>query len=262
METLQEFLKRKDIRTYLKERPGDYIQKSFTRDPLRPIVYAPDRLYSPADGFITYARVVQPDERLVQVKGVQYTVRELLRDKSYNHTSLVVGVYMTFLDVHFNRMPTDGWLEYKFLPPIDGYNLSMRMIEEALLSGRVPDFSSGTYLVKNQRCVCTVRSPHYDKPIYIVQIADEEVDRILQFSPSGTYYRQGDKFSLVIGGSQVDLVVPLSTKYFVENLVVDRENMHVEAGIDPLARIGHMQVHQLLQTVFTTRATTIKSVKG
>lgn len=258
MQTLREFFEREDIKHLMKQPVGHYLQYSFTRDPLRPIIYNPDYLYSPADGFILYAKIVKPTENIVEVKGVNYTLRELLRDPDYKHTSLVVGIYMTAYDVHWNRVPTDCWLQHVHLPPIDGYNLSMREIEDAYLRHQLPDLKSATYLTKNERVVNILKSPYYDLPIYIVQIADAEVDRILHFSDDPTNYLQGEKFSLVIGGSQVDLIVPLSQKHFVQNLVHDKLNYHVEAGLDALASIGLIKPRTLSSSVIEKRTAIIK----
>lgn len=234
METINEFLNRKDIQQYLKQDVGKYVQYSFTRDPVRTVIYNPEVLYSPADGFILYSKVVSPTEPIVEVKGLTYSLRELLRIKNYSYDSLVVGIYMSAVDVHYNRVPIDGWLEHYHLPPIKGYNTSMRYIEQQIFKNRKIQLEDATYLVNNERVVNKLTSPYYDLPIYIVQIADSEVDKILHFSNESEYYLQGDKFSLVISGSQVDIVVPISSKYYIDSLVNDKIHYHVEAGIDVL----------------------------
>lgn len=258
MQTAKEFFEREDIKNYMKQRVGNYLQHSFTRDPFRSIIYNPDYLYSPADGFILYAKIVKPTEDIIEVKGINYTLRELLRDQNFKYTSLVIGIYMTTYDVHWNRVPTDCWLTHKHLPAIEGYNLSMRDIEDAYIRHRLPDFENAQYLTENERVVNILKSPYYDLPIYIVQIADAEVDKILHFTENTENYLQGEKFSLVIGGSQVDLIVPLSQKYFVQNLVHDKLNYHVEAGLDALASIGLIRPQRITASVINKRTAIIK----
>lgn len=260
MESLEEFLNREDIKR-LRELPaGELLSKEFPRDPFRAIVYDRFALLSPADGFILYSKFVKPDEKIVEVKGVNYTLKELLRLENFNSEALVIGIYMCALDVHYNRMPCSGYLEYYPLPPIRGFNDSMRSIEDRLLNKLPPDFDEATYLVNNYRMLNIIRSPYWKTPIYIVQIADADVDKILQYNPSGTYYLQGDKFSFVTMGSQVDLVIPTNQEFDIESLVSDKITYHVEAGVDTLVRIHpkRIKAKSLPKTVNQTRYQIIK----
>ena len=83
------------------------------RDPIRPGYSDPSYFFSPADGVIIYQGIVRPDESILDIKGKPYSLREALRDPVYDRTSLVIGVFMTFYDVHVNRIPYAGRL---FLP--------------------------------------------------------------------------------------------------------------------------------------------------
>src|SRR5260363_397238 len=73
--------------------------------------------FSPADGIILYQQVVEPDECLLDIKGKSYSLRDAIRDESYSQKSLVIGVFMTFFDVHVNRIPYSGRLSYRELDP-------------------------------------------------------------------------------------------------------------------------------------------------
>src|SRR5262245_60418034 len=88
-------------------------QHHFFRDPSRPAYSDPGYFFSPADGILLYQQTVQPDEPIVQIKGRDYTLRDALRDPSYNTPSLAIGIFMTFFDVHINRVPYRGRLSYK-----------------------------------------------------------------------------------------------------------------------------------------------------
>src|SRR5262245_28062117 len=89
----------------------------FFRDPSRPTYSDLRYFFSPADGVILYQRVVQADQSLVDIKGKAYSLQEALRDPSFAQECLVVGIFMTFFDVHVNRIPYPGRLSYRELEP-------------------------------------------------------------------------------------------------------------------------------------------------
>src|SRR5437867_3761038 len=85
-------------------------QYHFFRDPIRPTYSDLSYFFSPADGIILYQGIVQPKEPIVKIKGKAYTLQDALRDADYNEPSLVIGIFMTFFDVHVNRVPYPGQL--------------------------------------------------------------------------------------------------------------------------------------------------------
>ncbi|MEV6394062.1 phosphatidylserine decarboxylase [Streptomyces sp. NPDC051907] len=213
-------------------------ENHFFRDPRRPRYVDPRFFYSPADGIILYQRKVKPNEQLVDIKSVDYTLREALRDPDYQHESLVVGIFMTFFDVHTNRIPYGGYLKYRLLDPIATYNLPMIAMENAILDDLRIDLSTAAYLRQNQRMVSTVHSPRLGGNYHMLQIADYDVDCILPYRlKQNSAYRQGERFSQIRYGSQVELVVPLSDRYELE--VLQPDGWHVKAGLDPLIRVHH-----------------------
>src|SRR2546422_2743079 len=99
-----------DVHPY-RDKPVAWLsQYHFFRDPVRSTYSDPAYFFSPADGVILYQRVVGSDESIVEIKGKPYSLREALRDPAYDRPSLVVGVFMTFFDVHMNRVPYAGRL--------------------------------------------------------------------------------------------------------------------------------------------------------
>jgi phosphatidylserine decarboxylase len=208
----------------------------FFRDPCRP-TYADLRyFFSPADGVILYQRTVRPDECVVDIKGRPYSLREALRDPSYDHESLVIGVFMTFYDVHINRVPYPGRLSYKELDPIDTNNHPMLDVEIELLEKLRISTDSLEYLHHNQRVVNRIDSMQLGLRYHVLQIADYDVDCIMPFRmKQNEPYDQGERFSQIRYGSQVDLVVPLSRRY--EFLTVQATGDHVEAGVDPVIEV-------------------------
>jgi phosphatidylserine decarboxylase len=211
-------------------------QFHFFRDPIRPTYSDLSYFFSPADGIVIYQEKVQPDDPIVKIKGKAYTLRDALRDEAYNQPSLVIGIFMTFFDVHVNRVPYPGQLSYKELDPIDTYNHPMLDVEKSLLDDlRIPTESLG-YLHHNQRMVNRIYSSELGGPYYVLQIADYDVDCVTPFDlKQNQAAAQGERFSMVRYGSQVDLIVPLSKRFDFK--LLQQTGCHVEAGIDPLFKL-------------------------
>ena len=211
-------------------------QHHFFRDPMRPSYSDAGFMFSPADGVIIYQREAAPDEPIVEIKGRSYTLRDALRDPTYDAPSLIIGIFMTFFDVHVNRIPYAGRLSYCELDPVETYNLPMLDVEKYILDElRIPN-ETLDYLHANQRMVNRVYSSDLGQPYYVLQIADYDVDCITPFRlKQNRAFGQGERFSQVRYGSQVDLIVPLSARF--DFAAVQRTGVHVEAGLDPLVKI-------------------------
>ncbi len=68
-------------------------------------LFEPFILFASADGIILYQRKVDPGEPILDIKGKPYSLCAALRDNAYDRPSLVVATFMTFFDVHVNRIP-------------------------------------------------------------------------------------------------------------------------------------------------------------
>jgi phosphatidylserine decarboxylase len=239
MKTLSEFLKQSDVQKVERANPEKLMESDFNRDPMRAIYHDPYCFYSPADGFILYSKVVAPDKDIIKVKGVDYTVNALLQEEIEDAKEcLIVSVFMSALDVHINRIPTDGFISHKHIDPLKVTNLSMREVEKQILEGLKIDYSTMKYALYNERVKNKIVCPKLNQHYWIVQIADYEVDVISHFGDSGQYYTQGERFSVVRMGSQCDLIIPfINKKLKFRSLVDDKAGYHVEAGIDSLVEI-------------------------
>src|SRR5881296_3014773 len=78
-------------------------QFHFFRDPMRPTYSDSSYFFSPADGVIIYQKQVRAEDPIVEIKGKAYSLQDALRDKEFKAESLVIGIFMTFFDVHVNR---------------------------------------------------------------------------------------------------------------------------------------------------------------
>jgi phosphatidylserine decarboxylase len=211
----------------------------FLRDDARPIIQDPNNFYSCADGIVLYNKIVKNAQVKVEVKGVPYSVDDIMGKDILDGPCLVCGVFMTFADVHLNRIPYTGTLEYERIDPITTMNWSMDAQEEKIFGGTVPGGKkvrgvANQYLNNNARMLNTVYVPKYDYTYYIVQVADYDVNTILPFATQQRRMMlQGDRFSFIRWGSQCDLIMPLRKDLKIEPLIpVD---YHVEAGVDKVA---------------------------
>ncbi len=222
----------------VKDRPVSWLsQHHFFRDPSRPSYSDTSFFFSPADGIILYQRIVEPDDPILDIKGRPYSLRDAMRDDEYDRTSLVIGIFMTFYDVHVNRIPYPGRLSYRLVDPIDTYNHPMLELEQAMLERLRLPLEHAAYLHHNQRVVNRVDSPYLEDPYYILQIADYDVDSITPFElKQNQPAEQGQRFSQIRYGSQVDLVVPVSPSY--DLTTTQQTGSHVEAGLDTLIAIA------------------------
>lgn len=210
-------------------------QHYFFRDPSRPRYSDSSFFFAPADGVVLYRNTVAPDDSILDLKGKRYSLRDALRDDTFDQTSLVIGIFMTFFDVHINRLPYPGRLSYRLVDPVDTFNHPMLEVEESLLEDlRVP--SAGPYLHSNQRVVNRVDASTLGQSYYIVQIADYDVDCITPFElRQNQPCDQGARFSAIRYGSQVELVIPLSDR--LDFIPLQPVGFHVEAGVDPVVEI-------------------------
>ena len=233
--TLQDWLDT-DVRPFRDKSLAWLSQYHFFRDPIRPTYSDLSYFFAPADGIILYQREVGPDECIVEIKGRTYSLRDAMRDRDYDAQSLVVGIFMTFFDVHINRVSYPGRLSYREVDPIDTYNRPMLALEKSILQDLHISTDSMEYLHHNQRVLNRIYAMDLAQPYYLLQIADQDIDRITPFLlKQNQSVAQGQRFSQVRYGSQVDLIVPLSSRFELET--VQQTGDHVEAGIDPIIKL-------------------------
>jgi phosphatidylserine decarboxylase len=216
---------------------GELSNVFFFRDPLRPNYIDFEHFYSPADGTILYQKFIKdPTEPVVEIKGMNYTLQDVIGDKDYNVPSLVIGIFMSFYDVHINRIPYGGVLTYKPLDPIESTNKPMLAVEKDILNAAINP-NNMDYLKFNERMYNKIYVPSLDYTYHLVQIADEDVNVIAPFTnKQNDVFAQNERFSLIRWGSQVDLVLPLDERFDFELVLED--TMHVNAGLDKLVKIN------------------------
>jgi phosphatidylserine decarboxylase len=152
----------------------------FFRDPER---YGPrdDRLIlAPADG---------------RVVTVEKSIRE---ERFLAAPSTRVGIFMSPLDVHVNRVPVSGQVTAVHYQP-----------------GRFrPAFAANATEVNECNAV-TIRD-HQGRRVLLVQIAGILARRIVCSLKGGEQVSQGDRYGLIMFGSRVDLYCPPEVRLHVE----------------------------------------------
>lgn len=181
----------------------------FFRDP--PRTPPPEEgLVSPADGIVVYVRTAAPGEDVVVIKqGVRATIQDILRQDE-GEPKLVIGIFMSPLDVHYNRAPLAGTIGFIRRHPALGENAYMTPMQWRTLFDRAPHYRDSMHIVQNERVVTQFHGEYRGAPLsyYVVQIGARTVNGI------DSYYREGDPvprgatFGMIRVGSQVDLIVP------------------------------------------------------
>lgn len=211
-------------------------EEYFFRDPNRPLFSDSSYFFAPADGVILYTNIVDADEELVDIKGKSYSLRDAMRKEEYDKQSLVIGIFMTFYDVHVNRIPYSGRLRYEELESISSHNFPMLDVEKSIIDVLRPSTADAEYLFANQRVLNTIFSIDLAQEYYVLQVADYDVDCITPFRlKQNSSFAQNQRFSQIRYGSQVDLIIPLSQRFEYTPLL--EIGMHVEAGVDPIVKI-------------------------
>lgn len=238
MEKLKDFLRRPEVRKMINKPVRELATVDMNRDPFRPVYYDKRFMLSPADGFTLYAEEMNPKQDIVNVKGQEYTINSLLREE-IKERCLVIGIFMTIIDVHVNRMPTNGFVSFDKLPCLKVQNLSMRPIEKAILDNMKIDTNMMRYGPLNEAMKNRIMAPFLGQHYWLLQIADFEVDVIVPFGEQNAFWTQGERFSLVRLGSQVDIVIPLikGGKRFKCLIPDDGEIYHLTAGVDRIVEI-------------------------
>ncbi len=232
---LEEWLKT-DVKKANKMGVGKLSSEYFFRDPIRPSIINNELFYTPADGVILYQKIVNSGtDPILEIKGMNYSLQDLLVDSTYNEPSLVIGVFMSFYDVHINRIPYSGLLKYEQADAIQSYNMPMLALEKDILKKAInPD--NMEYVKNNERMINTIYSPMLDYTYYVVQIADEDVDVIMPFClDQNEPYNQNERFSQIRWGSQCDLILPLDDRFDFE--IIQNTTDHVECSVDPLVKL-------------------------
>lgn len=162
----------------------------FFRDPERRPPDDSGAIVSPADGEVLYVRESHGGMLPVANKqGQCYPLYELTRTPLRAQDAVVVGIGMSFLDVHVNRAPISG-----------------RVVLRRHFPGQFGSLRRPGMAFANERATTVIERG--DLQVAVVQIASRLVRQIVGFVREGDYVALGQRLGVIRLGSQVDLVVP------------------------------------------------------
>ena len=162
----------------------------FFRDPDRVPPKGQNLILSPADGLIKYIKHVEKGEIPMSSKRRESVkLSSPLTDIFTDGQGYLIGIGMTFLDVHVTRTPINGKLTY--FEHIPGKFISLKRDDAPYKNERVIE------IVENDKL-----------RVGFIQIASRLVRRIISYVNLGDELDLGQRIGVITFGSQVDIVLP------------------------------------------------------
>ncbi|MEO6837797.1 MAG: phosphatidylserine decarboxylase family protein [Ginsengibacter sp.] len=179
---------------------------SFFRSPKRNFTVAHHQVICPADG------------KVVVIEEINDT--EYFKDKR-----LQVSIFMSPANVHINRIPMSGKVEYS-------------------------QYHKGKYLVawspksslENERHCVVIKSDSVE--ILVKQIAGALAKRIVNYLKVGQAVSQGSEMGFIKFGSRVDVLLPVGTELNVKLNQLVKGGVTVLATIDTLIPLEEVKVNE------------------
>ncbi len=169
-----------------------------------------DGLLAAADGTVVYVKKFTAADEVISIKrGLVARLMDITREDA-PLPKLLIGVFMSPFDVHYNRAPLSGTVEFVRHHPGHGRNLNMGTMHRRVLARRDPYYRGSRHVVQNERTVTKINGTLKGAPAscYVVQIAAKTVAGIDSYVKSGDSVERGTIFGMIRIGSQVDIVVP------------------------------------------------------
>lgn len=186
----------------------------FWRDPERVPPETDGVVLSAADGEVVYVWNMTEDSAIaVSKRGRDYHLDELTGTMLATSPVHVVGVGMSFLDVHVTRCPVSG--QVKLTKHIPGKFISLGKEEAPFV---------------NERLTTVIENDALD--VAIVQIASRLVRRVQTYLKMGDTVSGGQRLGMIRFGSLVAIIFPDREGVQIEVTPGD----YVRAGISILAR--------------------------
>jgi phosphatidylserine decarboxylase len=188
----------------------------FFRNPPRNIPKG-ENIVSPADGTVVYVERVPPNEPIISVKNQRHiNVADIVR-KDFHEKKIVIGIFMSPFDVHYNRAPVSGQVELVRHYPARLKNHHMTSMHWRSLLKRFPLYENSPHIVDNERTITRISGHFKTEPIacYVVQIAGGSVNGIDSYIQESEHVEKGTIFGRIRIGSQVDVVITCSDSMHV-----------------------------------------------
>ncbi len=144
----------------------------FFRNPSRRIPEG-EPIISPADGTVVYVKRVPSNEPVISIKNKRIlSISDIVRE-DLKEVKLLIGVFMSPFDVHYNRAPLSGDIEFIRHHRAQWKNHHMGSMHWRSLMRRFPIYENSHHLISNERTVTKIRGTYRreDVSCYVVQIA-------------------------------------------------------------------------------------------
>jgi phosphatidylserine decarboxylase len=181
----------------------------FFRNPPRSIPVEGSGILSPADGTVVYVKEVSPNEEVLTIKqGLKATLNDIVKE-DVSRPKILIGIFMSPFNVHFNRAPVSGPVQFIHHYPAQRGNACMAAMHLRTILKWLPLYRNSTHIVGNERTVTKIDGEYREKPLscYVVQIAAKSVAGIDSYVDQGERVKAGQIFGMIRIGSQVDLLV-------------------------------------------------------
>lgn len=194
----------------------------FFRDPKRTAPKG-NNLVAPADGTVVYIKKVKKGTVPLSIKGSkEIKLQEIVKTKDVLDDQYLIGIFMSPFSVHVNRAPIAGLVK-KISYFKAKTNLPMtKMFWRTFLKIK-PYFKGSVHIFENERNTILIEG---DLSVWVVQIADQYVNKIVCRVREGQILKKGQRIGLIKMGSQVDLVFPAQKGLKIEV----KEGQYVWAG--------------------------------
>ena len=177
----------------------------FPRDPKR-LIPQDVRVVAPSDGRVIYLEQVEDGVVPIAIKGRQeIPLNEIVKSENRPLSGTLLGIFLSPYDVHYQRLPIAGVVSeitYHSAP----FNESMGDMFVRNLFRLDNRYAKSSHVWANERNI--VRIDGEDLSAFVVQIADQQVNRIDCYVEEGDKVDIGDKLGMIRWGSQVDLFIP------------------------------------------------------
>lgn len=162
----------------------------FYRDPDRVPPEGGNLIVAPADGIVKYIKRIEKGNVPFSAKGKEKVrLSRPLLDILKDGEGYLIGIAMTYLDVHVTRAAINGKLSY--FEHILGSFISLKREDAPYRNERLIE------IIDNDKC-----------KIGLIQIASRLVRRIVAYVREGDELAFGQRIGKITFGSQVDIVLP------------------------------------------------------
>ena len=176
----------------------------FPRDPARSVPQDAT-VVAPADGRIVYLVQVEDGVVPIAIKDRrEIPLDEIVKGGERPPSGTLLGIFLSPYDVHYQRSPIAGTVSEITYHPAPNVSMNDMFLRNLLrLENR---YAGSPHVWSNERNV--IRIDGEELTAFVVQIADQQVNRIDCYPAEGDALEMGEKLGMIRWGSQVDLFVP------------------------------------------------------